>query len=90
MADQTNQKLSVIRVALAGAISAAAFFTLCWLGALLSIGPASHMYLNLFTVEQGASIAALLVGICWSIAFGLIAGGLFAIVYNALAWLDRR
>jgi hypothetical protein len=89
MSDQPKLKLSIIRVALAGAISAAAFFTLCWLGALLPIGPASHMYLNLFTAEPGASIAALFQGICWSIAFGLIAGGLFALVYNALSWLER-
>lgn len=90
MSDQPKMKLGVARVAVTGAITAAAFFVLCWLGALLPIGPASHMYLNLFTSETGSSITALFQGICWSIAFGLIAGGLFSLVYNALSSLDRN
>lgn len=90
MSDQLKMKLGVARVAVAGAITAAVFYALCWLGAFLPIGPASHMYLNLFTSEPGSSTTALLQGTCWSIAFGLIAGGLFALVYNALSSLDRN
>jgi len=90
MSDQLKMKLGVARVAVAGAITAAVFFALCWLGSFLPIGPASHMYLNLFTSEQGSSATALFQGLCWSIAFGLIAGGLFALVYNALSSLDRN
>lgn len=90
MSDQLKMKLGVVRVAVAGAITAAVFFALCWLGAFLPIGPASHMYLNLFTSEPGASVTTLFQGICWSIAFGLIAGGLFALVYNALSSLDSK
>lgn len=89
MSDQTKMKLGVVRVAVAGALSAAVFFALCWLGSFLPIGPASHMYLNLFTSEPGSSATALFQGLCWSLAFGLIAGGLFALVYNALSSLDR-
>ena len=90
MPDQLNLILSTTRVALASAITAAAFYVLCWLGALLPIGRASHMYLGLFTAEPGATLAALFQGICWSIAFGLIAGGLFAFSYNALSWPERK
>ena len=90
MDDNQNRKIGVTRVAVAGAISATAFFILCWVGALLPIGPASHMYLSLFTSEQTSSIVSLFQGICWSLAFGLIAGGLFALSYNALSGLERR
>lgn len=90
MDDNQSRKIGVTRVAVAGAISATAFFILCWVGALLPIGPASHMYLSLFTSEQTPSIVSLFQGICWSLAFGLIAGGLFALSYNALSGLERR
>lgn len=90
MSDQSKLKLGVFRVAVAGAITAAAFFALCWIAALLPIGPASHMYLSLFTSAPGSSVAGLVQGIGWSVVFGLIAGGLFARVYNVLAPLDGK
>ena len=90
MSDQPKANFGVVRVAVAGAITAAAFFALCWLGSFISMGPATHMYLNLFTSEPASSTAALILGICWSIAFGLIAGGLFALFYNALSSLDSK
>ena len=83
-------KLGIARVALAGAGTAAVFFALCWLGTFLPIGPATHMYLGLFTNAEPSSGYALVQGICWSLAFGLIAGGLFALSYNLLASLDRK
>jgi hypothetical protein len=86
----SNQSLSITRVALAGAAAAATFFALCWLGSFLPIGPASHQYLLLFTKADPASAAALVQGVCWSIAFGLLAGGLFAGSYNLLAGLYKR
>lgn len=86
--DTSGRKLSIARVALAGAASAAIFFALCWAGTFLPIGPATHMYLGLFTNAEPSSGFALVQGVCWSIAFGLIAGGLFAWVYNLLARLD--
>ena len=64
MPDQLNPRPSITRVALAGAITTAAFFVLCWLGARLLIGPASHIYLGLFTAEPGATLAALFQRIC--------------------------
>ena len=85
-----NQSLSIVRVALAGAATAATFFALCWVGAFLPIGPASHRYLLLFTNADPTSGLALIQGVCWSVAFGLLSGGLFAIFYNLLAGTARR
>ncbi len=86
----SNQSLSIVQVALAGAAAAATFFALCWLGSFLPIGPASHRYLQLFTKADPASTIALAQGVCWSVAFGLLAGGLFAGFYNLLAGTGRR
>ena len=83
------RRLGVLRCALTGAIAAPLFYLLCWIGALLPIGPVSHMYLQLFTRAEITSNLALAEGTCWSIAFGLIAGALIASIYNLLAPLDR-
>ena len=47
------------------------------------------MYLKLFTSADISSSLALVQGLCWSLAFGLIAGALIASIYNLLAPLDR-
>ena len=86
---QPTYRLSVMRVAAAGAASAAIFYAFCWLGAFLPVGPATHAYLALFTSADLTSVSALIQGICWSLAFGLVAGGLFALFYNAFRVLDR-
>jgi hypothetical protein len=85
-----SHNLGVLRFALTGALAAAIFYLLCWIGAQLPIGPATHMYLRLFTNAELSSGVALVEGLCWSIGFGLIAGALIAVIYNALAFLDRR
>ena len=85
-----THNLGVLRFALTGALAAAIFFVLCWIGAKLPIGPATHMYLRLFTNAEPSSGLALIEGVCWSIGFGLIAGALIAVIYNALAFIDRR
>ena len=90
MLDQINPRLNVARVARASAITMAAFFVLCWLGALLPIGPASHMHLGPFTADPGVTFVALFQRVCWSIAFGLIVGCLNASRYNGLPWLERK
>lgn len=89
MVETTSRKLAVVRVAVAAAVAAAGFYVLCWLGAFLPIGPATHLYLQLFTTAPPTSVLALVQGLCWSLAFGLIAGGLFSLAYNAFASLDR-
>lgn len=89
MSEPKSLKLPVIRVAAAAAITAAIFYALCWLGTLLPMGPATHMYLQLFASGDITSGAALAQGVCWSLAFGLIGGGLFALIYNAFAGIER-
>ncbi|MBS0480956.1 MAG: hypothetical protein JSR96_02180 [Proteobacteria bacterium] len=89
MTGTSPQRLGVVRVAITAAATTFAFYLLCWIGALLPIGPATHMYLQLFTNAEAASTTALAVGLCWSLAFGLIAGALFALFYNLFAGLDR-
>lgn len=85
-----SHRLGVLRFALTGALTAATFYVFCWIGAQLPIGPPTHGYLNLFTNAELSSGLALFEGVCWSVAFGLIAGALVALIYNALAFLDRR
>ena len=86
----TFRKLSVARLAATGALTGLVFYVLCWVGAALLLGNASHMYVQLFTTAQVSSGAALVEGSVWSIIFGLIAGALIAFFYNAFAFLDRR
>lgn len=84
-----THNLGVLRLALTGALAAGIFYILCWVGAQLPIGPATHMYLRLFTNADLTSGTALFEGVCWSLSFGLIAGTLIAVIYNAFAFLDR-
>lgn len=86
----SNRGASVLRFALTGALAAAIFYAICWVGAFLPIGPASHMYIALFTSAEITSTLALVQGLCWSLGFGLIAGSLIAVIYNLLEPLDRR
>jgi len=84
-------RIGVVRLALTGAIAAGLFYALCWVGGLvLPIGPASHMYLQLFTSAELSSTTALVQGLCWSVVFGLLVGALIAWVYNLLSGLERR
>lgn len=86
----SNRRANVLRLALTGALAAGVFYVICWVGAFLPIGPATHMYLALFTNAEVNSSLALVQGLCWSLGFGLIAGTLIAFFYNLLAPLDRR
>ena len=86
----SSRRANVLRLALTGALAAGVFYVICWVGAFLPIGPATHMYLALFTSAEVNSSLALVQGLCWSLGFGLIAGTLIAFFYNLLAPLDRR
>ena len=86
----TAPRLGVARVALTTALAATAFLLLCWIGARLGLGPATHMYIQLFSPADVSSGLALIVGLCWSLVGGLVAGALFAWIYNLLAALDPR
>lgn len=83
-----HRKIGVLRLALTGAIVASLFFVLCWIGMFLPFGSPTHAYLALFTNAEITSTNALVQGVCWSALFGLVAGGLTALVYNALSALD--
>jgi len=69
---------------------AALFFVLCWAGAALGLFNVSHMYIALFTTEPVNSPLALVIGLAWSLVFGLLMGGLAAAVYNTLDFLSPR
>lgn len=84
-----SRRLNVLRVALTAGLTATAFLLLCWIGAMIAVGPGTHMYVNMFSNAEVTSTVALVAGICWSFAGGLIGGGLFALIYNLLAPLER-
>ena len=87
----SSRQLGIVRLALTGALAAAIFYALCWVGALIpNLGSATHRYLQLFTNADLSSGTALIEGELWSLIFGFIAGALIAIIYNALAFLGRR
>jgi hypothetical protein len=85
---RTRRTIGVIRLAATGAITAGVFFALCWVGLFLPFGSPTHAYLGLFTNAEMTSAAALIQGLCWSVAFGALVGGLTAFFYNALSVLD--
>lgn len=85
----TYRRLSVARVAVASSLSAVVFVILCWIGGRIGLGPATHMYVNMFSDAGYTSVAALLAGVCWSLIGGAAIGAIYALIYNALAPLER-
>lgn len=85
-----SDKVSITRFVLTGGLASGIFFTLCWVGTFLPIGPATHMYLELFTAGPATSGPSMAQGFSWSVVFGAVAGGLIGLSYNLLGVLDRR
>ena len=83
-------QLSVARLAVAGAVTAATMFILCWLLTFLPFPGPTHGYVALFSGMRANSIGALLYGSVWSLLFGGAAGAVFALIYNHIPALDRR
>ena len=83
-------KVGVLRLALAGAITATLVFVLCWLGTLVPFSSPTHAYIGLFTPAEMESFAALCEGTAWSFLFGGLSGAVFAWIYNLLDGLERR
>lgn len=83
-------KVDVLRFALTFAMASALLFILCWIVTWLPITSPTHMYLQFFTAADPGSALAFGEGLCWSLLFGLIAGGLTALCYNALAFMRNR
>lgn len=75
-------RIEIVRCAVAVAATLALLFALCWLGALLSIGPATHMFVALFTAAAPISPLALVTGLCSALVFGGLAGAIFAVTFN--------
>jgi hypothetical protein len=81
--------LGVLHVAVTGAVVAGLLFVLCWIGTFIPFSSPTHAYIALFTPAPMSSIAALIEGTCWSLAFGALIGALVALVYNGLGGLFR-
>lgn len=83
-------KLGILRCTLTGATVLVVLYVLCWGAAAAGLINSSHMYISLFTLAPVASLAALAVGLCWSVVFGALTGALVALAYNGYAATDRR
>lgn len=86
---ERRHNLNVVRLLIAGGITAVAVFVLCWIGTFLPFSSPSHAYIGLFTTAEVNSVRALAEGSVWSLLFGALTVGLFALVYNAAA-VGRR
>ena len=83
------RRLNVLRVTMATSLAAIVFLLLCWIGARIGFGPATHGYISMFSDADVTSLPALLLGICWSFFGGAVIGAIYALIYNALAPLER-
>lgn len=82
--------LSAMRLMLAGGVTAAVVFVLCWVGTFIPFSSPTHAYIGLFTNADISSGRALAEGTCWSLLFGALVGAAFAFIYNGTAALGRR
>lgn len=87
--DRSN-RLGVRRLVVAAGLTAAAVFVLCWIGMFIPLSSPTHAYVGLFTDANAKSALALAEGTLWSLLFGALVGGLFALIYNATASIGRR
>ena len=85
-----NSRLGVRRLVVAAGLTAAAAFVLCWIGMFIPFTSPTHAYVGLFTAAEPISVLALAEGTLWSLLFGALVGGLFALIYNATALIGRR
>jgi hypothetical protein len=85
-----HSRIGVSRLGVAGALTAAVVFVLCWLSTFLPFGSPTHAYISLFTNAPITSVAALVEGGFWSALFGALLSGLFALIYIAASVLERR
>lgn len=85
-----SHALSVPRLLVTGGVTAAVVFVLCWVGTFIPFSSPTHAYIALFTNADISSGQALAEGTIWSLLFGALVGGLFALIYNATASLGGR
>lgn len=72
----------VVRFGLTGALAFAALFFIYWFVLLLQLGSPGLMLFHVLNTVGFLSSLALLQGLCWSLAFGLIAGVIVALFYD--------
>jgi hypothetical protein len=82
--------IGVARMGLAGALTGATVFIVCWIGVFIPFASPTHAYIGLFTKNPVSSAQALWEGLCWSLLFGGLTAVLFAFIYNATRALDRK
>ena len=87
---QHAHALSLSRCAVTGGLTLALVFALCWVAAAAGYLPGAHMFVSLFTAQPVASTAALGLGLLSSLGSGLVVGAIWALIYNAFAFLERR
>lgn len=85
-----SNRLGVRRLIVATGLTAATAFVLCWIGMFIPFSSPTHAYIGLFTAAEPRSALALAEGTLWSLLFGGLLGGLFALIYNATAPLGRK
>lgn len=88
-AERHAHVLSLSRCAVTGGLTLALVFALCWVAAAAGYLPGAHMFISLFTVQPVDSTAALGVGLVSSLGSGVIVGAIWALIYNAFAFLQR-
>lgn len=84
-----THSISVVRLFVAGGLTAAAVFVLCWIGTYIPFSTPTHAYIALFTPADMSSVQALVEGGLWSLLFGALVGALFALIFNATRALGR-
>lgn len=77
-----SDRVSSARLAIAGGVTVAILFALCWLGTVILPQGPSHSFVTLFTVAPAGTIGALIVGSSTALVFGALGGGLLAWSYN--------
>lgn len=87
---ERGHTLNAMRLIIAGGVTAAVVFILCWMGTFIPFSSPTHGYISLFTNADISSGLALAEGTCWSLLFGALVGAAFALIYNATAALDRK
>lgn len=78
-------RLGIVHCAVTGAVALGIIFVACWLGAVFTSMPVTHMFISMFTPAAVSSPAALIQGSCWSLVFGAWAGFVIAVVSNFVA-----
>lgn len=85
---RTN-RVGVLRLSIAAGLTMGAVFVLCWVGLFIPFSSPTHAYVGLFTAADPTSALALAEGTFWSLLFGALVGGLFALIYNATVSIRR-